>query len=282
MKNIALLSLLFILITSLSGFAQHNEVQYTVNEGGIYGEKFDSTDNDENKYNIDNKIYLAGKKFMYSYFHMDTTGKKYLVAKGQQIQSDHTTSFDWDFIEYDNQHKETIKYIILKPKNGNPFKDFVPDYYQTVIEYEYVMANDKAFTMEMTGVIENEMNIWIHPPRSSYFQILEINPFPYIRFPYTKGKQWNWNLEIGDRWSDKRWLEWKGQIENLYQYEFIGIQEIETKLGPMNCYIVKGTASSRIGETGLISYFNVDYGFVKLDYTNIDGSKTILELEKIE
>jgi hypothetical protein len=46
--------------------------------------------------------------------------------------------------------------------------------------------------------------------------------------------------------------------------------------------IVKGKAKSRIGETELIAYFNPTYGFVKLDYKNIDGSRTVIELEKLE
>ncbi|WP_281432062.1 hypothetical protein [Chryseobacterium salipaludis] len=32
----------------------------------------------------------------------------------------------------------------------------------------------------------------------------------------------------------------------------------------------------------MIAYFNPQYGFVKLDYTNIDNSKTILELTNVE
>lgn len=47
-------------------------------------------------------------------------------------------------------------------------------------------------------------------------------------------------------------------------------------------YIVKGTANSRIGSTELISYFNEKFGFVKLDYTNINGTKTILNLDKVD
>jgi hypothetical protein len=37
-----------------------------------------------------------------------------------------------------------------------------------------------------------------------------------------------------------------------------------------------------LGTTKLKSFFNENFGFVKLDYTNIDGTKTIIELEKVE
>ncbi|MFP3577738.1 hypothetical protein, partial [Brevibacillus sp. SIMBA_040] len=59
-------------------------------------------------------------------------------------------------------------------------------------------------------------------------------------------------------------------------------KNISTKLGNLECFIINAKAKSRIGETELLSYFNPVFGFVRLEYKNIDGSKTILELEKVE
>ncbi|MBP6754945.1 MAG: hypothetical protein KA210_02265 [Bacteroidia bacterium] len=53
-------------------------------------------------------------------------------------------------------------------------------------------------------------------------------------------------------------------------------------MGNLECYFVLATSKSRIGETELISYFNPKFGFVKLEYKNIDGTKTVLELENVE
>lgn len=44
------------------------------------------------------------------------------------------------------------------------------------------------------------------------------------------------------------------------------------------CYIIESKANSTIGEARHVAYFNPKYGFVKLDYTNMDGSKTNLKL----
>ena len=289
--------LLFTLLTAFCN-AQSILGRYIITDDGITIEKFDEDNTDENRYNLDNKIYVAGrkfthsyyqhisegKKFTYSYYHLTSDGKKYLITKEEQIKSSTGNYYTrgWKFIETENQNEETIKNVILKPLAGNSFKDIWPDYDQTVIAYEYIMNNSQLFSMEETGVIENEMNVWIHPPRSNYFQILELNPFPYIKAPYINGNKWNWELKIGDHWSDERWLKWEGAITNNYEYEIIDSKNIRTRLGNIDCYIVKGIARSRLGETGLISYFNPDYGFVKLEYKNIDGSKTILELEKVE
>lgn len=57
----------------------------------------------------------------------------------------------------------------------------------------------------------------------------------YIKMPNKIGTKWNWKLKIGDHWSDKRWLEWKGGIENIYEYEIID-KNIETRLGNLKMF----------------------------------------------
>ena len=245
-------------------------------------ENFDKTNQDDDKYNKDNKIYTVGKKFIYTYYYENLKGEKFLIEKGEEIKKQNYSVFGWRFITIEKQNEQTLKNIVLKPILGNPFKEETSDYNQTGISYEYIMNNKLPLTKEITGAIENEMNTWIHPPRSSFFKILEINPFPYIKAPYEIGNKWNWKLDIGDHWSDKRWCEWKGRIENNYNYQITDKTTISTKVGPLKCFVITSKAKSRIGETELISYFNPDYGFVKLEYKNIDGTKTILELENVE
>ncbi len=279
--NIKLTSLLFLTIFN-SCKSQNNDQNFLIDDDGITVEKFDKSKTYDQNYNDNNKIYVVGKSFKYSYYYQGLDGKKYLITKGKEIQKDNYKTFDWDFIEYERQNSETIKNIILIANSGNPFEKDIPEYNQTSIAYQYLKNNGEFFTMEVTGAIENEKNVWVHPPRSNFFQILELNPFPYIQSPYQIGKKWNWKLKIGDHWSDKRWMEWKGGIENVYDYEIIDKKRIETKIGNLECFIIKSKAKSRIGETELISYFNENYGFVKLEYKNIDETKTVLELEKNE
>ena len=175
-------------------------------------------------------------------------GEKFLIKQGKEIQQlGGHSRYDWEFVSFDRQDNETVKHLILKPSSGKPFGKEIPDYNQTAIGYEYIMNNGQFLTMEMTGAIENEMNVWIHPPRSNFFKILELNPFPYIKSPYQIGTKWNWKLEIGDHWADKRWLEWKGGIENNYDYEIKDKKNITTKLGNLECYIIHSKAKSRIG-----------------------------------
>ena len=215
--NIKLTSLLFLTIFN-SCKSQNNDQNFLIDDDGITVEKFDKSKTYDQNYNDNNKIYVVGKSFKYSYYYQGLDGKKYLITKGKEIQKDNYKTFDWDFIEYERQNSETIKNIILIANSGNPFEKDIPEYNQTSIAYQYLKNNGEFFTMEVTGAIENEKNVWVHPPRSNFFQILELNPFPYIQSPYQIGKKWNWKLKIGDHWSDKRWMEWKGGIENVYDY----------------------------------------------------------------
>jgi hypothetical protein len=122
----------------------------------------------------------------------------------------------------------------------------------------------------------------MHPPRTDLFKILEINPFPYIKEPYKIRNSWTWKLEFDNHWADKRWLIWEGAYENKYTYKITDQLKLQTKFGEIECLIITSSAVSKLGKTKLTSYFNSQYGFVKLDYSNIDGSKIIIELEKIE
>lgn len=273
--------LLFLFIP-VSFFSQKIPGNFMIDDDGITVEKFEKAIPYDDNYNKNNIIYTKGKRFIYSYWYQNLEGKKFLIGKGPEIQEKDYVINDWKFIDIDHQNDETLKTITLEPIQGNIFKDQIPGYNQTGISYEYIMNNKSPLTMEMTGAIENEMNVWIHPPRGSFFEILEINPFPYIKAPYQLGNKWQWKLEIGDHWSDKRWKEWKGGIENNYIYEITDRKNISTPLGDLECYIVTAKAKSRIGETELISYFNPKFGFVKLEYKNIDGTKTVLELQKVE
>ena len=150
----------------------------------------------------------------------------------------------------------------------------IPDYSQTNLKYS--LYDETSYSM--SGVIENEANVWMHPPRDYYFKILELNPFPYIKAPFEIGNKWKWSLKIGDSWADERWKMWQGSIENKYEYEIVDKRKLETELGELSCYIIKSNAKSRIGKTELTAFFHEKYGFVKLNYINIDGTKTNLEL----
>ena len=251
-----------------------------VEEDGIFVEVFDSTVVDETRYTQNNQTYRAGATFVYDYYYEDVEGRQFWFK--HDPDPDRKMILAWDFVPAGDTSGQTIREIVLKVTPGlSPFIERIPDYNQTVIRYDFIATSGEMPLNEMTGVIENERNVWIHPPRSKFFRILEINPFPFIQAPYEVGNQWTWTLGIGDFWGDERWKTWEGSIENQYLYEITGQSEFETKLGKLTCFEVTATATSRIGTTHLTALFHSTYGFVKLDYTNIDGTRTVLELKEV-
>lgn len=270
-------------------FSQNNTVKKkdyeTIFDEGIYVEKFDSTNISENRFTANNQIYLEGNKLTYDYYYENRDGKRY---KFQELKGAGDLDFNekgkaWVFVPIDCLSENTIDKLILTVKYGlKPMINNDPDYNQTVISYEYPQISGKETFSSSTGLIENEKNIWVHPPRDKFFRILEINPFPYIQAPYEIGNKWNWSLKIGSFWGDSRWKTWDESIENTYLYEIKEKKKIKLAIGEVECYVIQSTANSSIGQTHLTAYFSMNMGFVKLDYTNIDSTKTVLELIKFD
>lgn len=237
---------------------------------GLYIEDVSDSD-DENKYNFDNKIYKPSKEFYFSYSYLKD-GKEYIFAQGSE---------DWMLFNKDSTiHKgfDKVKSIKLKVANGNPMKKYIDDYNQTVIFYSFPPKS----SYNSTGLVENDKNVWMHPPREDLFRILELNPFPFIKKPYEVGTTWNWGLTFGDNWSSEKWKIWTGDVESLSTYTITGKEYLFFDNKKIECHIIEARAKSRLGETYLKAYFNEEFGFVSLEYENIDKSQIIIKLEKIQ
>lgn len=247
-----------------------------INEDGIAVEKFDSTNTDQKRFTENNLTFKEGKIFTYDFEHITTENERMFFAWDDSKEDFRKK---WKFVPEDSIDDHTILRVAISVQNGlEPMIFSNPDYNQTVIKYQYELKEGNARFSSSSGVIENEKNIWMHPPRDQYFSILELNPFPFIKAPYEIGNEWNWNLTIGDAWGDKRWKLWDGSIENEYTYKITDRKTLKTNFGKISCWVIEGTAVSRIGKTKLEAFFNSKYGFVQLNYTNIDGSFTNLIL----
>lgn len=251
----------------------------------IWVEVFDSTITDETRYTQNNSIYEAEDQYLFDYAYIDEEGRRF---KMQQNEGAGELEYEeqkraWYFVPEDSLTEDRIEYIEMLVTPGlSPFDQWMPDYYQTVVLFNYLNASREQVYNGGTGVIENEKNVWSHPPRQFLFMILELNPFPFIQAPYEIGNTWGWSLLIGNSWDDQRWKTWEGNIRNDYQYEITGQETITTEAGSFDCYVVESKARSSLGETYLTSWFNEEAGFVKLEYVNIDGTEFELELIEIQ
>lgn len=95
--------------------------------------------------------------------------------------------------------------------------------------------------VEKTGAIENEERVWMHPPRRNVLAILELAPFPELRFPIEVGKSWTSTLNLYEGWGK-------------YSYQPIpskhSISSLDIKTNKVNI-----VASSKFGEMSCESKF---------------------------
>jgi hypothetical protein len=262
------LSILIVFTLGISScFWRNNKGEFRT-ENGIDIEVFDSINRDENRYTSDNEIYKPSRRFVFNYKYIKN-GKSYFFKANDS---------DWDFTSVIDTSENVTKGFTLTVFQGRkPFNQMIPDYSQTVIEYE---LDGYRYTTK-TGIIENEKNVWMHPPRDKLFRILELNPFPYIKKPFKKGNSWTWNLKVGKKWGDDRWATWDSTLLLKHHYEILGYEKLTTPLGVLKCVVVFGTSTSEIGKTRLTSYFHKKYGFVRLEYLNVDKSQINMYLQSI-
>lgn len=251
--------------------------EYIYDESGIYVENLLATDNSPDRYTIDNNVYTISRKFVFNYFII-RGGDTLKISAPRMSKPDSDFQREWEFVSHKSQNENKIETISLVVQPG------ISNQNQTMLKYEYQFLVDLGYSTfsSTSGVIENEMNTWMHPHRDKYFMILELNPFPFIQQPFEVGNKWRWSLGIGDHWKDVRWKTWTGSITNNYEYEIISKEKLNTSVGEMDCWVIQSTATSSIGSTGLIAYYNEDNGFVKLDYINIDKSRLTVEIKDIK
>jgi hypothetical protein len=152
-------------------------------------------------------------------------------------------------------------------------------------EVEWLFSADTTLTSpprQKVGTIENKAEFWLHPPRYGPYRILELNPFPHIKLPAVSGRTWEWDVYPPDLYADSAWAKWKGILRVTFRYTLAGTSQLSTPLGSLSCDRVQASGSSKLGTTALEAYFHPAYGFVRLNYCNIDASRVQLDLLTVD
>jgi hypothetical protein len=157
-----------------------------------------------------------------------------------------------------------------------------PNYKQTEVFLYHYNADLKPFETELTGVIENGTNIWLHPFRFHALEILQLSPFPYIKLSLKSGQTYDWNLEVGEKWPEFKAFDWKGKLTLHVKYVVQGTEALTLPFGNVQTIKIKAIANTTIGQSTLTSYFNEQFGFVKLVYRNLYGSSITMILKQIK
>jgi hypothetical protein len=156
----------------------------------------------------------------------------------------------------------------------------------TQTEVEWLFPADTTLTarpQQRVGAIETKEEFWLHPPRYGAYRILELNPFPHIKLPAVSGNTWEWKVyPPAEPYADPAWASWKGILPVQFRYTLGGLQQLTTPFGNLPCHRVQASGTSKLGTTALEAYFHPAYGFVRLNYRNIDASRMQLELVTVD
>lgn len=295
MKNVVLHHIQFFFMVGIMwcATASAQTVSEYKNVGGIYQEVRSDTTN-PCRYTEDNQIYRAGNEYTFAFRYFNPQGQerfmrvyKEAVRKpeiNERGDTSYYTALYGRYILADAFDEDScIQQYIMRINPSNTGYGFSPDYDQTVEVFEFWLKDGaRPFAQSASGIVENERNIWMHPNRTLLLEVLELNPFPYVKFPAKEGLKWKWKLTIGSQWGSPYWEEWEGAIVNRYRYKIVDTScSLSTALGALDCVRVEATAKSRLGKTHLTAYYNEKYGFVKFDYTNIDGSQIEIDLQSL-
>ncbi|MBA3664441.1 MAG: hypothetical protein H0W61_09570 [Bacteroidetes bacterium] len=250
-------------------------------EDGIFIEKKNHNNHNIFAYSEDNISYKLFEKFIFDYYFLDKTGfkRKFLKTDSIGLKNPMNLANDGDVSE------NVIQKIELSVDDGLG-SYFRPDsnYTQTLIRYRYLsIENENVVPDEITGLIDNRKNIWLHPPLSFSFKILQFNPFPFYVLDESI-KEWSYSREVGDFYLDERWTKEKRNINIKFRYKRTFDEILKTPLGNLKCKVVESYGEAIDGEyffkTKLKSFYNNKYGFVLLEYTNIDGTRLIIRLSE--
>jgi len=130
---------------------------------------------------------------------------------------------------------------------------------------------------EITGVVENVEKIWTHPFRSNQYNFTQVAPFPQIELLLRIGKKWTGNnISIKEDFGD--WANMKFKSE----FEIIEKANIQTEYGEFkNSWKIKAIATFPLGKSELVYWFNEEFGFVQLVYTNYGNQRLEIEVTAI-
>ncbi len=120
------------------------------------------------------------------------------------------------------------------------------------------------------GVIEDETTLWSHPPREGNYRVLELSPFPYLKFPLHAGKQWTDSLDVGAWYSNPAWAVWQDDMRVTSTYVVQGQKPLRTPFGLLSCWVIQARATCAKGSSTLELWYQPQYGFVRLNYQTLN------------
>ncbi len=222
----------------------------------------------------DNFIYKPGKIFTFEYTYTSEEGQEILIGVDAESEAFGQGTIPWKLVPVADatiSDYPVASVGISVFATQTPMVGFLPE--QTIIRYGFYNEVGEIGFGELTGLIEDSTKVWLHPPRALGFVILEFSPFPEILKPFDKDTSWVREMHIPQQWSEKLNLDVDGSTSMQITYKQGAQQTMTTPLGELDCYKVTAESTGKLGQTQATFYFHEEFGFVQMEYDNIDGSR---------
>ena len=129
---------------------------------------------------------------------------------------------------------------------------------------------------EVTGIIETDETVWMHPFRSNQYLFMQVASYPYVKLPLERRTQWTSSQDIYENWG-----RWSNHTLNT-TYQVLDFESVETEFRNLEAWHVKATTTADFGTSINDFWFNQEYGFVKMIINNYEGQVLILELVEVK
>lgn len=230
---------------------------------------------------FENSIFLEGRVFSYNYniYVGDTVKKVELLLKKEPWSQDKVMT-GWKLTQDLNSKNliNEIRYNVVPDStirlNGRTNRN------QTEVQIEYYYID--LVGGEYTGIVENNRNVWIHPPRGNFFKVLNTCPYPYVQLPLYIGRKWSDKMRISNHWADPNWAIWEKKLKMDLSYEVIGKESISVNDKEYECFVIKSVAISKIGKCELLFYYNEELGFINMRYDILSKIRVHFDLSDVK
>jgi hypothetical protein len=134
---------------------------------------------------------------------------------------------------------------------------------------------------EITGKIENDSILWLHPPRGNQYQYTYLTAYPQVEFK---------ELKIGGSWKSKILImrgypsnkEFVGTVMNNFNVKEIVSDKVAGKIIDTCWRIESIDTHSELGESKSTFIFDENYyGFIRMEFEYYNGVKIIFRLNEV-
>lgn len=277
-----LLVLFVVFKTVLLGYSQKNVNFYDMEMPPMMQDSGAVSLDDTN-----NSIFVGGRSFKYSY-SLKRNGQlyDYAVVKDERALKDSTISYlNWSFVPSDSVFESSVIYPVKSLEMYVYKKKANSSLNLSEIKYEYLNGTRRVFLGEESSVSERPDKIYMSLPHYHGFVFSKFNPLPILNLPLTTGKTWSQFISVPEQMLKNAKLAYTssdGLFHFTSDYKVAGDTVLYTRMGAVICKKIEAVAQTTIGTTFSTLYFNEQWGFVKIEQRNLDGSEITYQLTAVQ